>query len=72
MKPSATFAVMDPDELAGKKGGRERGSSAYSTTEHQSMLLCCPSLLMYLILLMHLKVPLSGRQSSSGCRNSTT
>jgi len=37
-KPLATFAVMDPDELAGLKGGRERGSTAYSTTEHVALL----------------------------------
>jgi hypothetical protein len=36
--PSATFAVMDLDELAAKKGGRERESSAYSTTEHVALL----------------------------------
>ncbi len=32
-KPLATFAVIDPDELAGKKGGRVTGSTAYSTTD---------------------------------------
>jgi hypothetical protein len=29
---------MDPDDLPGKKGGRERGATAYSTTEHVALL----------------------------------
>jgi len=32
-KPLTTFAVMDLDNLAGKKGGRVTGSTAYSTTD---------------------------------------
>jgi hypothetical protein len=36
--PAATFSVMDLNKMGGKKGGREKGSSAYSTTEHVALL----------------------------------
>jgi hypothetical protein len=32
------FTVMDPDEIAAKKGGREKGSSAYTSMEHEALL----------------------------------
>jgi hypothetical protein len=28
---------MDPDEIAVKKGGREKGSSAYTSAEHVAL-----------------------------------
>jgi hypothetical protein len=37
-QPSTTFAVMDLDDIAAKKGGRASGSMAYGTAEHVAQL----------------------------------
>jgi hypothetical protein len=37
-QPSTTFAVMDPDDIAAKKGARALGSTVCGTTEHVALL----------------------------------